>query len=346
MVSSLGRATKWTSRPSRTGPRRLQPRLLDDVAGDHRCRAACRRASIGRPSRCGSATAFVARAVEMREDRGRRRERDFVLARSTAVEHADAKAFHAERIQESEGRIQRWVSRSHFTVTHTDGCARRGVLRTPHGVGARRRPSCRSARAARSRRSRIATSRTSAREIILGNTYHLHLRPGDELIARAGGLHRFIGWARPILTDSGGYQVFSLAQMRRVRRGAASTFRSHLDGALAHALRRKSRQTSRRSSAPTSRWCSTSASPTPASRDDARARRWSARCAGRGARARGCGSSVTSRRRVRSVTISTPGQAQFGIVQGATDPDSAHGQRAGHGRDRLRGLRDRRPERR
>ena len=48
-------------------------------------------------------------------------------------------------------------------------------------------------------------------EIILGNTYHLYLRPGDDLIARAGGLHRFIGWERPILTDSGGYQVFSLA---------------------------------------------------------------------------------------------------------------------------------------
>ena len=49
-------------------------------------------------------------------------------------------------------------------------------------------------------------------EIILGNTYHLYLKPGDGLIARAGGLHRFIGWDRPILTDSGGYQVFSLAR--------------------------------------------------------------------------------------------------------------------------------------
>ena len=52
-------------------------------------------------------------------------------------------------------------------------------------------------------------------EIILGNTYHLFLRPGDELIARRGGLHRFIGWTRPILTDSGGYQVFSLADRAR-----------------------------------------------------------------------------------------------------------------------------------
>ena len=56
-------------------------------------------------------------------------------------------------------------------------------------------------------------------EIILGNTYHLFLRPGDELIARRGGLHRFIGWNRPILTDSGGFQVFSLAERRVITRG-------------------------------------------------------------------------------------------------------------------------------
>ena len=61
-------------------------------------------------------------------------------------------------------------------------------------------------------------------DIILGNTYHLHLRPGDDLIARAGGLHAFIGWPRPILTDSGGYQVFSLAAMRKRRPRRARSF--------------------------------------------------------------------------------------------------------------------------
>ena len=66
-------------------------------------------------------------------------------------------------------------------------------------------------------------------EIILANTYHLLLRPGDELIARRGGLHRFIGWARPILTDSGGFQVFSLAQRVLITEEGAD-FRSHLDG--------------------------------------------------------------------------------------------------------------------
>ena len=66
-------------------------------------------------------------------------------------------------------------------------------------------------------------------QIILGNTYHLMLRPGDELIARRGGLHKFIGWNKPILTDSGGYQVFSLAERRKVEESGVE-FRSHLDG--------------------------------------------------------------------------------------------------------------------
>src|SRR5207247_5881071 len=85
-------------------------------------------------------------------------------------------------------------------------------------------------------------------EILLSNTYHLYLRPGDDLIARRGGLHRFIGWTKPILTDSGGYQVFSLAARRSTGAPSARTvpagvvvdeqgahFRSHLDGS-AHSL--------------------------------------------------------------------------------------------------------------
>ena len=68
-------------------------------------------------------------------------------------------------------------------------------------------------------------------EIILANTYHLHVRPGDALIADAGGLHAFMGWDRPILTDSGGYQVFSLAERRRLTEEGV-VFRSHLDGQL------------------------------------------------------------------------------------------------------------------
>ena len=66
-------------------------------------------------------------------------------------------------------------------------------------------------------------------EILLSNTYHLYLRPGDDLIARLGGLNAFTGWDRPMLTDSGGYQVFSLAARRTLDEEGA-TFQSHLDG--------------------------------------------------------------------------------------------------------------------
>src|ERR1700677_3587582 len=66
-------------------------------------------------------------------------------------------------------------------------------------------------------------------EIILANTYHLYLRPGHELIRRMGGVHRFMSWPRPMLTDSGGFQVFSLAKLRKVTDDGVE-FRSHLDG--------------------------------------------------------------------------------------------------------------------
>ena len=66
-------------------------------------------------------------------------------------------------------------------------------------------------------------------QIILGNTYHLMLRPGSKLIAKAGGLHKFMNWQRPILTDSGGFQVFSLAKMNKIREEGVY-FQSHIDG--------------------------------------------------------------------------------------------------------------------
>src|SRR3954447_26426494 len=66
-------------------------------------------------------------------------------------------------------------------------------------------------------------------QIILGNTYHLSIRPGMEIIQKAGGLHEFMNWQKPILTDSGGFQVFSLAKIRKVRSHGVE-FRSHLDG--------------------------------------------------------------------------------------------------------------------
>src|SRR5580692_7346143 len=68
-------------------------------------------------------------------------------------------------------------------------------------------------------------------QIILGNTYHLHIRPGLEVITAAGGLHKFINWPHPILTDSGGFQVFSLAKIAKIKPHAVE-LRSHLDGSL------------------------------------------------------------------------------------------------------------------
>src|SRR5438034_8918586 len=115
-----------------------------------------------------------------------------------------------------------------FRVTHTDGRARRGMMTTAHGdvetpafmpVGTQG--------AVKALTNRDLEGLGA--EILLGNTYHLYLRPGDDLIARRGGLHRFIGWTRPILTDSGGYQVFSLAARRTIDEDGAR-FRSHLDG--------------------------------------------------------------------------------------------------------------------
>ena len=117
-----------------------------------------------------------------------------------------------------------------FAVTHADGRARRGVLATPHGpvdtpvfmpVGTQ-------ATVKGVTPDQLAA--TGAR-VILGNTYHLALRPGDELIAALGGLHTFMHWPGPILTDSGGFQVFSLAGTRKVT-DAGATFRSHIDGQL------------------------------------------------------------------------------------------------------------------
>ena len=68
-------------------------------------------------------------------------------------------------------------------------------------------------------------------QIILGNTYHLYLRPGHKLIERMGGLHKFMSWSKPILTDSGGFQVFSLSKLRKISDEGVQ-FRSHLDGSL------------------------------------------------------------------------------------------------------------------
>jgi queuine tRNA-ribosyltransferase len=154
-------------------------------------------------------------------------------------------------------------------------------------------------------------------EIILGNTYHLYLRPGDQLIARAGGLHRFMGWPRPILTDSGGYQIFSLADRRRVTEDGAE-FRSHLDGSR-HLLtpeRATDIQAQLGSDiAMVLDECVATPSESEAVREAMeRSVRWAARARVRLDQIR------QGDARAGEVAATNPGQAQFGIIQGGTDP--------------------------
>jgi queuine tRNA-ribosyltransferase len=125
------------------------------------------------------------------------------------------------------------MSRFSFTIHATDGAARTGVIAMERGdvhspafmpVGT----------AATVKAMRPEEVRASGAGIILGNTYHLMLRPGAERVAKLGGLHRFMGWERPILTDSGGYQVMSLGKLTRISEEGVR-FKSHLDGS-AHML--------------------------------------------------------------------------------------------------------------
>ena len=120
------------------------------------------------------------------------------------------------------------VSRFSFSISATDGAARTGVIAMQRGeirtpafmpVGT----------AATVKAMRPEEVRASGADIILGNTYHLMLRPGAERVAKLGGLHRFMGWERPILTDSGGYQVMSLSELTKVTEEGVA-FASHLDG--------------------------------------------------------------------------------------------------------------------
>jgi queuine tRNA-ribosyltransferase len=115
-----------------------------------------------------------------------------------------------------------------FELLGTDGAARTGVLHTPRGDICT--PAFMPVGTAGSVKAMLPESvlETGA-DIILGNTYHLMLRPGAERVARLGGLHKFMGWERPILTDSGGFQVMSLSKLRKITEEGVR-FQSHIDG--------------------------------------------------------------------------------------------------------------------
>ena len=202
-----------------------------------------------------------------------------------------------------------------FRVTHTEGRARAGVLSTAHGdvetpafmpVGTQG--------AVKGVTHRDLESMGAG--ILLSNTYHLYLRPGDDLIARRGGLHRFIGWQKPMLTDSGGYQVFSLADRRTVSEDGAR-FRSHLDGSE-HLLtpERATDIQSQLGSDVAMVLDECLALPADAAAVRAsmeRTLRWACRARDRFLALRDT--------RVPGVVSTNPGQAQFGIVQGGVHPD-------------------------
>ncbi len=186
-----------------------------------------------------------------------------------------------------------------FTVTGRDAGsrARLGLLETPHGpvetpvfmpVGTQ----------ATVKTMTPGEVREAGGTMILSNTYHLYLRPGHDIIAEAGGLHKFMGWDGPILTDSGGFQVFSLGPLRRITDDGV-TFRSHIDGSEHFFSPEKSMEIQMALGADVA-MAFDECAPYPCSYDDARSAmerttRWAGRC-------------LDSHRR--------PDQALFGIIQG------------------------------
>ena len=191
----------------------------------------------------------------------------------------------------------------HWTATARDGAARAGVLHTAHGqvetpvfmpVGTAGTVKAMTADAVRS---------TGAR-MVLGNTYHLMLRPGAERLARLGGLHRFMDWHGPILTDSGGYQVMSLAGLRTMDEGGV-TFRSHLDGSQHRLTPERSVAIQHLLGADVT-MCLDECTPFPATAEQAAtsmrlSMRWAARC--------------------RDAFVMQDGHGLFGIVQGSVFPE-------------------------
>ena len=117
-----------------------------------------------------------------------------------------------------------------FTLLRTEGAARRGRMHTVHGVI--ETPVFMNVGTSAAIKGGISTDdlRELRCQVELSNTYHLHIRPGDDLIYRLGGIHRFFNWDKPVLTDSGGFQVFSLAKLRKISEEGVQ-FNSHVDGA-------------------------------------------------------------------------------------------------------------------
>jgi queuine tRNA-ribosyltransferase len=192
-----------------------------------------------------------------------------------------------------------------FTVKARDGAARTGAIATPRG-GVRTPAFMPVGTGATVKAMFPEDVAATGADIILANTYHLMLRPGAERIARLGGLHKFMHWDKPILTDSGGYQVMSLAKLRRIDE-AGVTFQSHIDGATVSLSPERAIEVQCLLGADI-QMVLDECTPFPATREEARASlELSLRWAERSKRA--------------FAARAEPGQALFGIVQGSVYPE-------------------------
>jgi len=194
-----------------------------------------------------------------------------------------------------------------FEVLHTDGAARAGLIRMPRGTV--RTPAFMPVGTQGALKGvHWHEVRAAGADIVLGNTYHLMLRPGAERIAALGGLHRFINWPHPILTDSGGFQVMSLAELRKVDENGV-IFRSHLDGAVVELTPERAIEIQRLLDADIAmqldECLELPAQGAEIARATALSLRWAERCK-------------------RAFEGAPPGRALFGIVQGGDDARLRH----------------------
>ena len=190
-----------------------------------------------------------------------------------------------------------------FSLHATDGKARTGVLATPRGDI--RTPAFMPVGTAATVKAMLPGSvRETGADILLGNTYHLMLRPGAPRMERLGGLHGFMNWERPILTDSGGFQVMSLSKLRKLTEEGV-TFASHIDGSK-HLLSPETSMEIQRQLGSDVVMCFDECTPYPCTRDEAvtsmhLSMRWAERS--------------------RTAFGTRPGHALFGIQQGGVHPD-------------------------
>ena len=203
-----------------------------------------------------------------------------------------------------------------FRVTHRDGAARTGTLTTAHG--AIETPAFMPVGTLGAVKALTPRDLEDVgAQVVLANTYHLLLRPGDALVARRGGLHRFMGWSGPLVTDSGGYQVFSLGARRSIDEDGVS-FRSHLDGRAVRLTPESATDVQVRLGADLT-MAFDECTPYPATADEARASmertlRWARRSRERFFAWR-------AGRAVAGESMTTPSQVQFGVVQGGVYPE-------------------------